>query len=311
MPPMYTGKASNEGQVTEELIEHYFERASGIGLQIVECAGISQTAIAFSRMIRIDSDDFITGLEKLVRRVHQRGAQITLQLGHAGGAYTSRELLGCQPLAPSAVMIPGKGREAPRAMTNDEIKEVINDFSEAGRRAYEAGFDAVEIHGAHATLLSQFLSPITNRRDDEYGGSLENRARISVRVIDGIRKELGEEYPILYRIGVEDMLPGGLNLDEGVRAAQMIVDAGADITDVSGGLCGHIHPENKGPGYYVPQAVAVKKAVGVPVIGVGGIKTPEEADEIIRSGKVDLVAIGRAILNDQNWASKAVDSLSG
>jgi 2,4-dienoyl-CoA reductase-like NADH-dependent reductase (Old Yellow Enzyme family) len=306
---MYTGKASSEGHVTEELIEHYVERASNLGLQIVEAAGISQTAIAFSRMIRIDSDDFIHGLEKLVKRVHQRGTPIALQLAHAGGAYTSRELLGCQPLAPSAVMIPGKGREVPRAMTYDEIEEVINDFSEAGRRAYEAGFDAVEIHGAHATLLSQFLSPITNRRDDECGGSLENRTRISVRVIDGIRKELGE-YPILYRLGAEDMLPGGLNLEDGVRAAKMIADAGADIIDVSGGLYGHIHPENNGPGYYVPQAIAVKKAVGVPVIGVGGIKTPEEADEIIRSGKVDLVAIGRAILNDRNWALKAVESLS-
>jgi len=310
MPPMYTGKASSEGQVTEDLIEHYFERASDIGLQIVECAGISQTAIAFSRMMRIGSDDFIHGLEKLVRRVHQRGTPIVLQLAHAGGAYTSRELLGCPPLAPSAVMIPGKGREVPRAMTNDGIEEVIHDFSEAGRRAYEAGFDAVEIHGAHATLLNQFLSPITNRRDDEYGGSLENRARISVRVIDGIRKELGEKYPILYRIGVEDMLPGGLTIDDGVRAAKMIVDAGADMLDVSGGLCGHTHPEKKGPGYYVPQAVAVKKAVGVPVIGVGGIKTPEEADEIIRSGKVDLVAVGRAILSEPNWALRAVRSLS-
>ena len=311
MAPMYTGKASSEGQVTEELIEHYVERAGNLGLQIVEGAGISETALAFSRPIRVDSDRFIPGIEKLVRRVHKREAPIALQLVHPGGAYTTREVCGRQPLAPSAIMIPGKGREVPKAMIHDEIEEVIHDFSEAARRAYEAGFDAIEIHGAHAVLLNQFLSPLTNRRDDEYGGPLENRARLPLRVIDGIRKELGEKYPILYRIGVEDMLPGGLTLEDGVRAAKMIADAGADIVDVSGGLCGHIHPENKGPGFFVPQATAVKKAVDVPVVGVGGIKTPEQADEIIRSGKVDLVAVGRAILNDRNWALKAVESLSG
>ena len=311
MAPMYTGKASNEGQLTEELIEHYAERAGNLGLQIVEGAGISETALAFSRPIRVDSDRFIPNLEKLVRRAHQRETPIALQLVHPGGAYTTREICGRQPSAPSAVIIPRKGREVPRAMTHDEIEEVIHGFSKAARRSYEAGFDAVEIHGAHAVLLNQFMSPLTNRRDDEYGGSLENRSRLPLQVINGIRKELGKKYPILYRLGVEDMLPGGLTLDEGIRAAKMIVNAGADVIDVSGGLIGHIHPENKGPGFFVPQATLVKKAIDVPVIGVGGIKTPEEADEIIRSGKVDLIAVGRAILNDKNWATKAVDSLSG
>ena len=139
---------------------------------------------------------------------------------------------------------------------------------------------------------------------------MENRVRLHVRVIECIKSELGPSYPVLCRFGVEDMLPGGLALGDGVKAAKIIEEAGADVIDVSGGLVGHLHPTDKGPGFFVPQASAVKSVVGVPVIGVGGIKTPEEGDELMRSGKVDLVAVGRAILNNPKWASEAVRYLT-
>ena len=313
MAPMHVEKPTKDGLVTEELVKHYVDRANNLGLQIVEATTISKNN-RWHHFLSIDSDRFIPGLEKLVKRVHQAETLIALQLIHFGGI-SKKEVGLCNPIAPSSIRIPGtpgihSDNEIPKAMTVEDIDGVVEDFSMASRRACEAGFDSVEIHGAHGVLFSQFLSPLTNKRDDKYGGSLENRVRLSVRVVRCIRKELGASYPILYRLGAEDMLPGGLTLDEGVRAAKMIVDAGAEIIDVSGGLVGHLHPDDKDPGFFVPQAAAVRKAVDVPVIGVGGIKTPEEADEIIRSGRVDLVAVGRAILRDPKWASKAIDSLA-
>jgi NADPH2 dehydrogenase len=313
MAPMHFDKATKDGRVTEELVKHYVDRAMNLGLQIVEATTVSKTSRWFY-FLSIDSDRFITGLKTLVKRVHQVGTPIALQLIHFGGL-TVREKGLCEPMAPSSIAIPGapasySDKEIPKTMTADDIEEVVEHFSNAARRACEAGFDAIEIHGAHGLLFAQFLSPLTNKREDEYGGSLENRVRFPVRVIRCIKKELGSSYPILYRLGAEDMLQGGLTLDEGIGAAKMIVDAGADIIDVSGGLVGHLHPADKGPGFFVPQAAAVKKTVDVPVIGVGGIKTPEEADDMIRTGKVDLVAIGRAIVNDPHWASRAIEMLT-
>ena len=313
MAPMHFDKGTKDGLVTEELVKHYVDRASKLGLQIVEATTVSKNN-RWHHFLSIDSDRFIPGLEKLVKGVHQAETLIALQLIHFGGI-SKKEVGLCNPMAPSSIRIPGipairSDNEIPKAMTVEDIEGVVEDFSMASRRACEAGFDSVEIHGAHGVLFSQFLSPLTNNRDDEYGGSLENRVRLSVHVVRRIRRELGG-YPILYRLGAEDMLPGGLTLDEGIRAAKMIEEAGADVIDVSGGLVGHLHPDNRGPGFFVPQAAAVKKAVDVPVIGVGGVKTPEEANEIIRSGKVDLIAIGRAIVKDPNWASKAIDSLTG
>jgi 2,4-dienoyl-CoA reductase-like NADH-dependent reductase (Old Yellow Enzyme family) len=311
MAPMHFDKGTKDGQVTEELIDHYVDRASNLGLVIVEATTVSKTN-RWRHFLSIDSDRFIPGLEKLVKEVHEADTLMALQLIHFGGL--AKKGVGlCNPIAPSSIRTPGApetytDNEIPKTMTLDDIENVINDFTEAARRSLTAGFDAVEIHGAHGFLFTQFLSPLTNKREDEYGGLLENRVRLSVRVVQSIREELGS-YPILYRLGAVDMLPGGLTLDDGVRAAELIVEAGADVIDVSGGLVGHIHPQNKGPGFFVPQAAAVKKAVDVPVIGVGGIKTPEEADEIIRSGKVDLIAIGRAIVTNPNWATDAVESL--
>jgi len=193
-------------------------------------------------------------------------------------------------------------------MSSEEIEGVVQAFKEAAVRAVEAGFDAVEVHGAHGFLLNQFLSPLTNKRTDQYGGPLENRVRLPLRIIEEIREELGD-YPILYRLGAEDILPSGLTLEEGLKAAKMIAEKGVSIIDVSGGLIGSRPPSLEGPGFFVPQAEAIKEATGIPVIGVGGIITADEADAIIRSGRVDLVAVGRAILKDPDWASKAVSSL--
>ncbi len=222
---------------------------------------------------------------------------------------TSSYVTGVPPHAPSSVMHP-RGKEMPEELSVDEIEDIMKNFKDAARRAVEAGFDAVEIHGAHGYLLSQFLSPITNKRRDEFGGTLENRVRLSCTIIEEIKRELGANSLVLYRLGVDDLIYGGLPLSEGVDAARMIVEKGVDVLDISGGLGGGGMDDLKGPGYFVPHAAAVKEAVDVPVIGVGGIQIAAEADAIIRSGRVDLVAVGRAMLKDPKWATRALEDLA-
>lgn len=308
MPPMATGLSTSGGEVTDRLVKHYVERSADLGLLIVEHSYVAQEGRLSHNQPGVHSDSMIPGLRKLVEAVHEKGTPLALQINHAGGA-TTREVCSVQPLAPSSVMHPRRGKELPRSMSMQEIEDVIQAFRKAARRTAEAGFDAVEVHGAHGFLLNQFLSPLTNKREDEFGGNLENRVRLPLRIIDEIRYELGPDFPIFYRLGAEDMMPGGLSLDEGVQAAKMIAERGVSIIDVSGGLIGSRPEGVESPGFFVPQAAAVKKATSVPVIGVGGIKTVEEADAMVRSGKIDLVAIGRALLEEPGWASRAVRSL--
>lgn len=309
MPPMATRLATHAGEVSDQLVEHYSARSKDLGLLIVEHNYVTKEGKASANQLGSYSDELIPGLKKLVEAVHRHETPIVLQINHAGST-TSRELCGVQPLAPSPVIHPTRGAEVPRPFSRKEIEAVIKSFTEAARRAAEVDFDAVEVHGAHGFLLNQFLSPLTNQRDDEYGGALENRVRLPVEIITSIREKLGHNFPLLYRLGAEDGLPGGLTIKEGAEAAKALVESGVDLIDISGGFMGSRPEGMEGPGFYVPQAAAVKEATGVPVIGVGGITTAEEADSIIRSGKVDLVAVGRAMLTDPEWASKAVASLS-
>jgi 2,4-dienoyl-CoA reductase-like NADH-dependent reductase (Old Yellow Enzyme family) len=311
MPPMGTGYANSKGEVTEKLLKHYVDRSLDLGLLIVEHSYIALQGKVGTNQLGIYSNSMIPGLTRLVEAVHEKGTPIAIQLNHGGGTSNS-EVTGSQPVAPSPVVHPHRGVEIPRQMSHDEIEAVIGSFREAARRAYEAGFDAVEVHGAHGFLLGQFHSPVTNKRQDEYGGSLENRVRLSRSIVSEIKRDLGANYPVLYRIGIEDAAPysGGFTLQEGVEATKMIVEEGVDIIDVSGGLGGGRPEGLQGPGFFVPHATAVKEAVDVPVIGVGGIQTAEEANSIIRSGGVDLVAIGRAYLNEPRWATIAVKELS-
>jgi NADPH2 dehydrogenase len=311
MPPMGTGYANTKGEVTEKLLKHYVDRSLDLGLLIVEHSYVALQGKVGTNQLGISSNSMIPGLTRLVEAVHEKGTPIAIQLNHGGGTSNS-EVTGSQPVGPSPVVHPHRGVEIPRQMSYDEIEAVIGNFREAARRAYEAGFDAVEVHGAHGFLLGQFHSPVTNKRQDEYGGSLENRVRLSRSIVSEIKRDLGANYPVLYRIGIEDAAPysGGLTLQEGVEATKMIVEEGVDIIDVSGGLGGGRPEGLQGPGFFVPHATAVKEAVDVPVIGVGGIQTAEEANSIIRSGGVDLVAIGRAYLNEPRWATIAVKELS-
>jgi 2,4-dienoyl-CoA reductase-like NADH-dependent reductase (Old Yellow Enzyme family) len=217
----------------------------------VEHSYISPEGKYSPRQLGVYPDRLIPGLRRLAEAVKAHGTPVALQINHAGGL-AQRAICGSQPVAPSAIKHP-RGVETPRALTRREIDGIVEAFKEAARRAADAGF-AVEIHGAHGFLLSQFLSPLTNRRIDEFGGPLENRVALMSRIVEAVRGELGRDFPLLYRLGIEDMMPGGLTLEEGVRAAALIAEAGIDILDISGGLIGSRPPGLRGPGYFVPQA---------------------------------------------------------
>lgn len=306
MPPMATGLAGRRGEVTPGLIDHYVERAEGPGLVIVEHSYVDVGGRLGPRQLGVYDDRLVPGLARLADAVHGRGTPIALQINHAGRKTTS-QACGRQPVAPSP--IPSPEGEAPRELGSGEVRELVERFCDAARRVVEAGFDAVEVHGAHGFLLNQFVSPLSNRRSDEYGGSPEKRMRFPLQVIARIRERIGGDFPLLYRLGADDMTPGGLTIEDSKAFARRLVEAGVNLIDVSGGLCGSRPPGLSGPGYFVPQAEAIKRAVGVPVVGVGGITSPEFADEVIREGLVDLVAVGRALLEDPRWAVKALQAL--
>jgi NADPH2 dehydrogenase len=308
MPPMATNYADKNGEVTDKLVQHYSERSRNLGLLIVEYSYVAKQGKTSLNQLGVNADELIPGLRRLVEAVKANDTPIALQINH-GGSAASSEVTGSQPVAPSPIKHPRRGEEIPHQLELDEIEEIIRLFKEAARRAAAAGFDAVEVHGAHGFLLNQFLSPLTNKRRDQYGGDLENRVRLSCRIIDEVRDELGSGYPVLYRIGADDLLPRGITIRDGVEAAKKIAEKGVQVMDVSGGLCGSSGEGLEGPGYFVPQASEIKKTVGIPVIGVGGITTPDEADEFIRSEKIDLVAVGRAILRDKEWATNCINYL--
>jgi 2,4-dienoyl-CoA reductase-like NADH-dependent reductase (Old Yellow Enzyme family) len=199
--------------------------------------------------------------------------------------------------------------DVPEEATPDQLKEVVEAFGEAAGRARLAGFDAVEIHAAHGFLLSQFLSPLTNRRTDGYGGPVEHRARLHREVLAAVRERVGAGFPVFVRLGAHDETPGGLEVGEACYVAGCLAENSANLVDVSGGLQGS-RGVGKAPGYFVEYAAAIKATVGVPVLVTGGISDPAMADEIVREDRADLVGVGRAMLNDASWAAQAIRRLS-
>lgn len=307
MPPMETGKATSEGEATHELINHYVQRArGGLGLIIIEHSYVLPNGRFSHRQLGIHDDSLVPGLKSLAGAIHAEGVPCVIQLNHAGSR-TTFDVIGEQPVSASAVPQP-TGGEAPRELYKEEILKIIDAFGAAAIRAKEAGFDGVEIHGAHAFLLNQFASPLTNKRNDEYGLDFAGRMRFPIEVINAVREAVGTDYLLFYRLGADDMIEGGITIDEGVEMAKLIVNESIKVVDVSGGLAGSRPPGMK-PGEFVPQAAKVKKAVDVPVIAVGKITTGELADDIIRDGEADLVAIGRALYKDPNWPKTVASDL--
>jgi len=304
---MATELATETGEVTEALVTHYKSRCRSVGLVIVEHSYVDPIGRLSERQLGIYNDGLITGLSKLANTVRGEETAVAIQINHAGRKANSR-ICRTQAVAPSPVPDP-ESKEIPRELAVDEIESIVKKFGLAASRAVKAGFDAVEIHGAHGFLLNQFCSPITNTRTDKYGGPLENRMRFSLEVASEILKTTGQDIPILYRLGADDMKPGGLTIEETQKIAQSLVSLGISVIDVSGGLCGSRPSNLSGEGYFAHLAAGIKQVVGVPIITTGGINTPQFADTILTRGIADLVGIGRAIVADPDWALKAVDAL--
>lgn len=301
MPPMQTGRATVKGAVTDRLISFYVRRSAALGLLIVEHSYVSAGGKLSPKQLGIYNDELIDGLEKLSARIHAVGTPIVVQITHAGGV-ANRQVIGAEPAGPSAT------RNA-RELTRSEIEALVEEFAVAAERAIKAGFDGVELHGAHGFLLNQFFSPLLNKRGDEYGGSLENRMRFPLMVVEKVRESVRGRL-LLYRLGADDLDPNGTRVEDSATFATKLEQYGVDVIDVSGGLCGSEPKQLRNvKGYFVPQAYEIKRVVKAPVIGVGGITDAEYADKLVRDCKVDLVAVGRALWKDPKWAEKAVEAL--
>jgi NADPH2 dehydrogenase len=298
MAPMNTELATQTGEVTQRLVKYYAIRSKALGLLIVGHSYVSLQGKLSERQLGMHDNTLIPGLKKLVQSVNVVGTPIVAQINHAG-ASANMEITGMPAVAPS----PAKDVHELQA---NEIEDISCAFALAAERAIKAGFGGVELHGAHGFLLNQFFSPSTNKRSDKYGGSLENRMRFPLEVVEKT-KEMIREKILMYRLGVDELDSAGTGIEESKRFALKLQDAGVDIIDVSGGLCGSSPERLRGiQGYFVGYAQQIKQVVKAPVVGVGGIKDPQYADKLIQDGIVDLVAVGTELLKDPEWAVKAL-----
>jgi dimethylglycine catabolism A len=306
--PIYTLFATTWGEAGDKMIEYYRDRArGGVGLIITENTSVDwQVGRTSGNPLRVDHDRFRATLRDLVETVHNEGAKIALQLHHTGRQNSaSNTETGEPPIAPTAGITSVFG-SPPREIRIEEIPGLVDLYASGARRAKQAGFDAVELHGAHGYLLGQFLSPKTNRRSDEYGGSFENRARFAIEVVEAVRREVGPDFAVLYRVSLEEPYEGGLSVEEGLRFAKLLEPL-VDAIDVSAGNYDTgvtLLPMGE-PGSLLDYALAVKKAVNVPVIAVGRLNWLfEQAATHIEAGDLDFISLGRSQLADPNLVNK-------
>lgn len=307
MPPMATNYATWTGAVTDRLIDYHVERArGGVGLITVEFTTVHQTGRGTYYTLAIDDDALIPGLRRLSRAIQAEGAKASIQIAHVGRRGRSA-VTGAPLLAPSSV--PSVGGEVPRELSLGEIECVIAWFVSGARRARDAGFDAVTLHVANGYLLQSFTSPYANRRTDRYGGSVENRMRLPVEIVHGIRSELGLDFPVICRLCVDEFIEGGVTVAEGRRMAQLLEQAGADAIEATAGIPETMQvigpPMATARGFQAPLAREIKAAVRIPVFTVGRINTPEVAAQIIADGSADFVDVGRALIADPELPAKA------
>lgn len=307
MTPMGTNYGEQNGEMSFLHINYYEQRAKGgTGLLIVENASVdSPQGSNGTTQLRIDQDNYIPRLFKLCETVHKHGSCIAIQINHAGASAQSARI-NMQPV--SASDVPSKaGGEIPRPLEKDEIMHIVKKYGEAAKRAQIAGFDAVEIHAGHSYLISQFLSPLTNKRTDEFGGSLENRARLAKLVIEEVRRQVGPFFPIFVRISADEFMDGGNTLDDCLDYLQYFQEE-VDVFDVSAGLNGSIQYQidaNYLPdGWRSYMAKAVKERYGKPCMTMGNIRNPQVAEDILARGDADLIGMGRGLIADPDWVNK-------
>ena len=308
MPPLASFLIGDDGSITDATIEHYRRRAAGgPAMVMMEACAVSPEGIVSSHQPVIYDDRYIEGLSKIAAVIKEEGAVPALQIHH-GGRQTSAKVIHRKPLAPSPLPCPViRGDVEP--LTIDGIQNLVKKFGDAAARAYQAGFELIEIHGAHGYLVNQFLSNFSNIREDEYGGDVAGRTRFAREIVEEICKRIGNALPISFKISAEEYVDGGLTTRESIEILKILITAGIDLVQVSAG--NDVTPEWISQPMFmqkaclVESAAQVKKAVDIPVMAVGRINDPQIADEIIRQGKADLVCIGRGLLADPEMPLKA------
>lgn len=289
-----------DGRVTDSLVDVYRELAKGeIGLIVTGVLYPKKSGKIFQNMIGVDADNTVPGLKRIAEAVHANGGKIAAQIGHGGG-HCLPEWTGFQAEGPSTMINPHSGLEA-RGLSGDEVRELVDLFVQAARRTVEAGFDAVQIHAAHSHLISQFLSPVTNRRDDEWGGSAEKRSRFLMEIYQGIRKTTGPSFPILVKLGLEDTHPEGKPLVEGIATARTLATEGVDALEVSEGFESepghHIRADTQHP-CYLEQCRQVRQEIDIPIILVGGMRSLQDMKSVLENDIADAVSLSRPFIMD-------------
>ncbi|MFR9792800.1 NADH:flavin oxidoreductase/NADH oxidase [Streptomyces sp. MB22_4] len=327
MPPMCQYSAEPEGPLTgapnDWHFAHYGARATGgTGLIVVEATAVSPEGRISPYDLGLWNDTQVEAFRRITRFLAAQGTVPAVQLAHSGrkgsterpwkgGAPVGPEGHGWRPLAPSPLPF-AEGHPVPAELTVDQIEEIVGRFAAAARRALDAGFEVVEIHGAHGYLVNEFLSPHSNHRTDAYGGSYENRVRLALQIVDAVREVWPEDKPLFFRVSATDWLEeGGWTADDTVRLARDLRAHGVDLLDVStGGNASDVRIPVE-PGYQVPFAARVRAEAGLPVAAVGLITEAEQARKIVSNGEADAVLLGRELLRSPSWARHAARELGG
>ena len=317
MAAMGNNLSGAEGIVSPRAMAYYVARArGGVGMVITEAVAVSLVGRHRAGGLLLFDRFHEEGLRRLAEAIHEAGSLVAIQLNH-GGRLADPTITGGRIVAPSNIpAVPGA--PVPLAMGLDEIKETVSDFARAAERAVGLGFDALEIHGAHTYLIHQFFSPRSNQREDEYGGSLENRMRFPLGVAKAVREAVGDRFPMLYRLSAEEYEAGGYTIEEALALGRELRNCGVDIVHVSAGTTERpqsslycIQPGTMPEGCLLPLAERFRKEVGPPIVGVGRLTSPEISEQLLKEGKIDLVAIGRGLLADPEWPHKAENKVSG
>lgn len=304
-PPIAT-QTAEEGIPTQETWAHYeaIARNPLVGLMITEYAAISRQGTSYDvRQFSFASDKVIGPQKRFTDHVHQVNSSLKIfaQINHSG-ANSSEKVTGEQLVSASPIQM---GGGLARELTVPEIRSIEEDFARAALRVKEAGYDGVEIHGAHGYLLNQFYSPLTNFREDMYGPqTIENRTRMMKETLEIVRAAVGDDFPIALRLGGSDYMEGGSTIEDAVKASVILEKAGLDLIDLSGGMNIYIRRDNRNPGWFSDMSEAVKREVSIPVLVTGGIRTPDQAATLLQQGKADLIGVGRAMFIHPTWGAE-------
>jgi 2,4-dienoyl-CoA reductase-like NADH-dependent reductase (Old Yellow Enzyme family) len=309
----WEGMANDDYTASSRLTELMVELAKGgVGLIITGLASVTMDGMGTPWSLAIYDDTYIPSLKQMTEAVHKANGKIMIQLAHHG-VQGNPQITGEKLLGPSVTPAIGGEGPASRSMTKDDIQRIVKAFGEAGKRARKAGFDGIQLHGAHGYLLSEFLSPYFNKRDDEYGGSIENRARLVLEIYKSVRNAVGAGFPVTIKLNSEDFLENGLTVDEMLKVASMLEKQGIDAIELSGGTTMAILTGNPNASwgrveqkevYYRDAIQLLRKKVKVPLILVGGIRSYETAKQLVSDGYTDYIALSRPLIREPDLVNR-------